>query len=90
MGDAAHYYDRAGNDDIQPGNFLRLCDAAQRERLFGKIARHMSSVLSDIRMRQIGPFFGLSQPTAQAWRGCWRSMTQKQPRIPTYLNEDRG
>src|SRR4029077_20900145 len=40
-GDAARYNPRDGNDDYtQAGNLFRLMTVAQRERLFGNIARH--------------------------------------------------
>jgi catalase len=57
-GDADRYNHRAGNDDFtQAGDLFRLFDAAQRERLFGDIARHMASVPREIQLRQICHFF---------------------------------
>ena len=57
-GDAARYSHRAGNDDYtQAGNLFRLFDAAQRERLFGNIGRHMTGVPQEIQLRQICHFF---------------------------------
>ncbi len=57
-GDADRYNHRAGNDDYtQPGNLFRLFDTAQRERLFGNIARHMAGVPQEIQLRQICHFF---------------------------------
>ena len=58
------------------------------ERISGEITRHMASVLSDIQMRQICPFFRAEPAHRLGASGRWRSMTQKQPRILTYLNED--
>lgn len=57
-GNAARYNHRDGNDDYtQPGNLFRLFDAAQRERLFGNIARHMAGVPREIQLRQLCHFF---------------------------------
>ena len=57
-GDADRYNHRAGNDDYtQAGNLFRLFDAAQRERLFGNLVRHMTGVPQEIQLRQICHFF---------------------------------
>jgi catalase len=40
----------------QPGMLFALFDAAQRERLFGNIARHISGVPPEIVARQIEHF----------------------------------
>jgi catalase len=59
-GDAARYNHRDSNDDYtQAGNLFRLMTAAQRERLFGNIARHMTAgnTPEAIQLRQICHFF---------------------------------
>jgi catalase len=59
-GDAARYNHRDGNDDYtQAGNLFRLMTVAQRERLFGNIARHMKAgnTPEAIQLRQICHFF---------------------------------
>ena len=59
-GDAARYNHRDSNDDYtQAGNLFRLMTAAQRERLFGNIARHMKAgnTPEAIQLRQICHFF---------------------------------
>lgn len=51
-------YDHRLDDDYysQPGALFRLFDAAQRERLFGNIARSMASVPAEIVANQIEHF----------------------------------
>ena len=51
-------YDHREDDDYysQPGALFRLFDDAQRERLFGNIARHIHGVPNDIVARQIEHF----------------------------------
>ena len=57
-GAVARHDHRAGNDDYtQAGDLFRLLGAAQQERLFGNIARHMAGVPREIQMRQICHFF---------------------------------
>jgi len=59
-GEAARYNHRDGNDDYtQAGSLFRLMTVAQRERLFGNIARHMKAgnTPEAIQLRQICHFF---------------------------------
>ena len=51
-------YDHREDADYysQPGALFRLFDAAQKERLFGNIARHIGGVPEDIMRRQISHF----------------------------------
>ncbi len=51
-------YDHREDDDYysQPAALFRIFYAAQRERLFGNIARHISGVPDEIVARQIGHF----------------------------------
>ncbi|SDQ28976.1 catalase [Paraburkholderia fungorum] len=51
-------YDHRADDDYytQPGMLFALFDDAQRERLFGNIARHIDGVPQDIVARQIEHF----------------------------------
>ena len=51
-------YDHREDDDYytQPGMLFALFDAAQRERLFGNIARHINGVPQEIVARQIEHF----------------------------------
>jgi catalase len=55
---AVDRYDHRDDGDYysQPAALFRLFDAAQRERLFGNIARHISGVPQDIVARQIEHF----------------------------------
>ncbi|MFT4173659.1 MAG: catalase [Rhodocyclaceae bacterium] len=55
---AAMHYDHREDGDYysQPGALFRLFDDAQRQRLFGNIARSMASVPRDIQLRQIEHF----------------------------------
>ncbi|MEM5325577.1 catalase [Paraburkholderia sp. JHI2823] len=55
---AVDHYDHRADDDYysQPGALFRLFDEAQRERLFGNIARHINGVPAEIVERQIEHF----------------------------------
>ncbi|WP_322106689.1 catalase [Paraburkholderia sp. J41] len=55
---AVDHYDHREDDDYysQPGALFRLFDAAQRERLFGNIARHIAGVPAEIVQRQLEHF----------------------------------
>ena len=55
---AVDRYDHRLDDDYytQPGMLFALFDAAQRQRLFGNIARHINGVPQDIVARQIEHF----------------------------------
>ncbi|WP_028230105.1 catalase [Paraburkholderia mimosarum] len=55
---AVDHYDHRADDDYysQPGALFRLFDEAQRERLFGNIARHINGVPAEIAERQIEHF----------------------------------
>ncbi|VXB53659.1 Catalase [Burkholderia sp. 8Y] len=55
---AVDRYDHREDDDYysQPGALFRLFDKAQRERLFGNIARHIHGVPNEIVTRQIEHF----------------------------------
>lgn len=59
-GDADRYDHRQGNDDYtQPRALFRLFDAAQRQRLFGNIARSMAGVPTFIVRRQLEHFYAV-------------------------------
>ncbi|MGF1452043.1 MAG: catalase [Opitutales bacterium] len=65
-GDADRYNHREGNDDYtQAGNLFRLIDDAQRQRLFGNIARHMAGVPGEIIQRQLVHFHRADPAYAQ-------------------------
>lgn len=65
-GDADRYNHREGNDDYtQAGNLFRLFDDAQRQRLFGNIARHMAGVPGEIIQRQLVHFHRADPAYAQ-------------------------
>jgi catalase len=55
---AVDHYDHRDDDDYysQPGALFRLFDAAQRERLFANIARHIAGVPEEIVQHQIEHF----------------------------------
>jgi len=55
---AVDRYDHRADDDYytQPGMLFALFDAAQRERLFGNIARHINGVPQDIVARAVEHF----------------------------------
>ncbi|WDD96417.1 catalase [Burkholderia sp. FERM BP-3421] len=55
---AVDHYDHREDGDYhsQPGALFRLFDAAQRERLFGNIARHINGVPAEIIERQLEHF----------------------------------
>ncbi len=55
---AVDHYDHREDGDYysQPGALFRLFDAAQRERLFGNIARHINGVPAEIIGRQLEHF----------------------------------
>ena len=56
--DAVDRYDHREDEDYysQPAALFRLFDAAQRERFFGNIARHIHGVPDQIVARQIEHF----------------------------------
>lgn len=64
---AVDRYEHREDDDYysQPGALFRLFDAAQRERLFGNIARHINGVPQEIVDRQIGHFRRIDPAYAQ-------------------------
>jgi catalase len=55
---AVDRYEHREDEDYysQPGALFRLFDAAQRERLFGNIARHINGVPQEIVARQVEHF----------------------------------
>ncbi len=69
---AAWRYDHREDDDYysQPAALFRLFDAAQRERFFGNIARHIRGVPDDIIERQLGHFRRIDPAYGTGRRGC--------------------
>ncbi len=66
-GGKAYRYDHREDEDYysQPAALFALFDAAQRERFFGNIARHIHGVPNEIVARQIGHFRRIDPAYAQ-------------------------